>query len=183
MSKNLVIGTKTYEGVSTVNFNTADDSTAVFKDVDEISSGGGYDISTELTEWAVTEGSVKMTDFFGGKTVQLPFTNGVVVFHVDSNTAPTEGQHTLQNLFIFVDNVATVTSAATGDSTLTAPNSIGNSKGLTAPGTGTAVFNGNTKIITFYSGFGSSNIGLPANASIKVGFIAFDFDTGLVPQT
>ena len=182
MSKNLVIGTKTYEGVSTVNFNTANNSIAVFKDVDEISSGGGYDISTELTEWAVTEASVKMTDFFGGKTVQLPFTKGVVVFHVDSDTAPTEGQYTLQNLFIFVDG-ETVTSAATGASTLIAPNSIGTSKGLTAPGTGTVVFNKNTKILTFYSGFGNSTIGLPANASIKVGFIPFDFDTGLVPQT
>lgn len=183
MSKDIVISDKTYTGVSAVNFNTSGGGIAVYKDVDEITSGGSFDISTELTEWAVTEGSVKMTDFFGGKTVQLPFTKGVVVFHVDSNTAPTEGQYTLQNLFIFVDNVATVTSAATGDSTLIAPNSIGNSKGLTAPGTGTAVFNGNTKILTFYSGFGSSTIGLPANASIKVGFIPFDFDTGLVPQT
>lgn len=183
MSKDIVISDKTYTGVSAVNFNTSGGGIAVYKDVDEITSGGSFDISTELTEWAVTEGSVKMTDFFGGKTVQLPFTKGVVVFHVDSNTAPTEGQYTLQNLFIFVDNVATVTSAATGDSTLIAPNSIGNSKGLTAPGTGTAVFNGNTKILTFYSGFGSSAIGLPANASIKVGFIPFDFDTGLVPQT
>lgn len=183
MSKDIVISDKTYTGVSAVNFNTSGGGIAVYKDVDEITSGGSFDISTELTEWAVTEGSVKMTDFFGGKTVQLPFTKGVVVFHVDSNTAPTEGQYTLQNLFIFVDNVATVTSAATGDSTLIAPNSIGNSKGLTAPGTGTAVFNGNTKILTFYSGFGSSTIGLPANANIKVGFIPFDFDTGLVPQT
>lgn len=183
MSKDIIISDKTYTGVSAVNFNTSDGRIAVYKDVDEITSGGSFDISTELTEWAVTEGSVKMTDFFGGKTVQLPFTKGVVVFHVDSDTAPTEGQNTLQNLFIFVDNVATVTSAATGDSTLIAPNSIGNSKGLTAPGTGTAVFNGNTKILTFYSGFGNSTIGLPANASIKVGFIPFDFDTGLVPHT
>lgn len=183
MSKDIIISDKTYTGVSAVNFNTSNGAIAVYKDVDEITSGGSFDISTELTEWAVTEGSVKMTDFFGGKTVQLPFTKGVVVFHVDSDTAPTEGQYTLQNLFIFVDNVAAVTSAATGDSTLIAPNSIGNSKGLTAPGTGTAVFNGNTKILTFYSGFGNSTIGLPANASIKVGFIPFDFDTGLVPQT
>ena len=182
MSKNLVIGTKTYEGVSTVNFNTADASIAVFKDVDEISGGGGYDISTELTEWDVTVASVTMTDFFGGKTVQLPFTKGVVVFHVDSNTAPTAGQFTMQNMFFFVDNIS-VTTAMTGDSKLIAPNSIENSKGLTAPGTGTAVFNKNTKILTFYSGFGSSTIGLPANASIKVGFIPFNFDTGLVPQT
>ena len=157
MSKNLVIGTKTYEGVSTVNFNTADDSIAVFKDVDEISSGGGYDISTELTEWAVTDGSVTTTDFFGGKTIQLPFTKGIVVFHVDSDTAPTAGQYTMQNMFFFVDNIS-VTTAMTGDSKLIAPNSIGNSKGLTAPGTGTAVFNPSTKILTFYSGFGSSTM-------------------------
>ena len=182
MSKNIIISDKTYTGVSAVNFNTSDGAIAVYKDVDEITSGGSFDISTALTEWAVTEASVKMTDFFGGKTVQLPFTKGVVVFHVDSDTAPTEGQHTLQNLFIFVDNVS-VTAATTGDSQLIAPNSIGNSKGLTAPGTGTAIFNINTKIITFHSGFGNSTIGLPANASIKVGFIPFDFDTGLVPQT
>ena len=182
MSKNLVIGTKTYEGVSTVNFNTADNSIAVFKDVDEISSGGGYDISTELTEWAGTGDSVAMTNFFGGKTIQLPFTKGVVVFHVDSDTAPTAGQYTMQNMFFFVDG-SSVTTAMTGDSKLIAPNSIGDSKGLVAPGTGTAVFSKNTKILTFYSGFGNSSIGLPANAIIKVGFIPFNFDTGLVPQT
>lgn len=182
MSKNLVIGTKNYAGVSTVNFNTADGSIAVFKDVDEISSGGGYDISTELTEWAVTVDSVVMKDFFGGKTIQLPFTKGIVVFHVDSNTAPTVGQYTMQNMFFFVDDVS-VTTAMTGDSKLIAPNSIEKSKGLVAPGAGTAVFNVNTKILTFYSGFGNDIIGLPANANIKVGFIPFDFDTGLVPQT
>lgn len=182
MSKDIIISDKTYTGVSAVNFNTSDGGIAVYKDVDEITSGGSFDISTELTEWAVTVDSVKMTDFFGGKTVQLPFAKGVVVFHVDSDTAPTEGQYTLQNLFIFVDN-STVTSAATGASMLSAPNSIEDSKGLTAPGTGTAVFNKNTKILTFYSGFGNSTIGLPANASIKVGFIPFNFDTGLVPQT
>lgn len=182
MSKNLVIGTKTYVGVSTVNFNTTDNSIAVFKDVDEISSGGGYDISTELTQWAVTENSVVMPDFFCGKTIQLPFTKGIVVFHVDSDTAPTAGQFTMQNMFFFVDDVS-ITTAMTGDSKLIAPNSIVDSKGLTAPGTGTAVLNKNTKIITFYSGFGSPTIGLPANANIKVGFIPFDFDTGLVPQT
>lgn len=182
MSKDIMISDKTYTGVSAVNFNTSDGGIAVYKDVDEITSGGSFDISTELTEWAVTEGSVAMTDFFGGKTVQLPFTKGVVVFHVDSDTAPTEGQYTMQNMFIFVDN-APVTSAVTGDAQLIAPNSIGNSKGLTAPGTGTVVLNKNTKILTFYSGFGNSTIGLPANASIKVGFIPFNFDTGLVPQT
>lgn len=182
MSKNIIISDKTYTGVSKVNFNTSDGGIAVYKDVDEITSGGSFDISTELTEWAVTVDSVAMTNFFGGKTVQLPFTKGVVVFHVDSNTAPTEGQYTLQNLFIFVDNV-TVMSATTGASKLIAPNSIGDSQGLVAPGTGTAVFSKNTKILTFYSGFGNSALGLPANASIKVGFIPFDFDTGLVPQT
>lgn len=180
MSKNLVIGSNTYEGVSTVNFNTSDNGIAVFKDVDEISSGGGYDISTELTEWATTEESVTTNNFFGGKTIQLPFTKGIVVFHVDGDTAPTVGQSTMQNMFFFVDEVS-VTTAVTGDSTLVAPNSIERSKGLTAPGTGTAVFNATTKVIQFYSGFGSSTIGLPANASIKVGFIPFEFSTGLVP--
>ena len=182
MSKNIIIGDKTYTGVSAVNFNTSDGSIAVYKDVDEISSGGSYDISTELTDWVVTEDSVAMTDFFGGKTLQLPFTKGIVVFHVDSDTAPTAGQYTMQNMFFFVDDVS-VTTAMAGESKLIAPNSIERSKGLTAPGTGTAVFNANTKILTFYSGFGNSTIGLPANASIKVGFIPFDFDTGLVPQT
>lgn len=182
MSKDIIISDKTYTGVSVVNFNTSDGGVAVYKDVDEISGGGSYDISTELTEWSVTEDSVVINDFFGGKTLQLPFTKGIVVFHVDSDTAPTAGQYTMQNMFFFVDNVS-VTTAMVGDSTLIAPNSIENSKGLTAPGTGTAVFNPNTKILTFYAGFGNSTIGLPANASIKVGYIPFDFDTGLVPQT
>lgn len=182
MSKNLVIGTKTYEGVSTVNFNTASGGIAVFKDTDEITSGSSYDISTELVEFARndTEADIASKDFWATKTLQLPFKAGIVVFHVDCDVAPTQGMYTMQNMFFFVDGVS-VTTAVTGNSILAAPNSIENSKGLTAPGTGTAVFNANTKVLQFYSGFGDGNVYIPAGAIVKVGFIPFNYDTALIP--
>lgn len=144
-------------------------------------SSGGYDISTELTTWKTIETEISSIDFWPSKEFQVPFIKGIVVIHVDSDNAPTQGMYTMQNMFFFIDE-ASVTTAVTGDSSLVAPNSINYSKGLINVGTGTAVFYASTRIVKFFSGFGDRNIYFPANSVIKLGFIPFEFSTGLVPQ-
>lgn len=100
MSKNLVIGTKTYEGVSTVNFNTSDNGIAVFKDVDEMTSGS-FDIPTEMTLLGTnnTGEDMSLNAFFTEHPLEVQMDN-IYFFKLVGDTAPTKGKHTLRDMVI-----------------------------------------------------------------------------------
>ena len=185
MSKNLVIGTKTYEGVSTVNFNTADDSIAVFKDVDEMTSGS-FDIPTEMTLVGTnnTGADMLLKDFFAANEAVIGL-DEIAIFKVEGDTAPTTGSYTLKTLLVVVSsgNNGDVAQAVIGQgrSQKVAPSTIAGFEQAVG-GFNSAYFTRNltTGALTVNQNYNTNYI--PAGASVYYARYPISWITGLMHE-
>lgn len=183
MSKNLVIGTKTYEGVSTVNFNTAEDGIAVFKDVDEMTSGS-FDIPTEMTLVGTnnTEADMSLNAFFAANEV-IVGEREIIIFKVEGDTAPTSTNYTLRTaLFCFTggrnDGQAAV---VTGSTSKVAPSTItGYEQSIGSFSSAYVTRHATTGVFAIHANY--TNACVPVGASVYYARYPISWITGLMHE-
>ena len=180
MSKNIMINNKKYDGVSVVNFTTADNNVAMFKDVDEITSGA-YDIPSEMTLVGTNgDTDVLLSEFFTNNSITVKSKKTLIVIKITGDTAPTKGNYTLKTFIITFNNIDYICqgSIVSGKQTLVAPSTItGLEQSFSAPSTSFISLDKTNKLVinanlkTFY---------IPANASVYYAEYPLDYSTGLM---
>lgn len=178
--KNIMINNKKYEGVSVVNLTTDDNNVAMFKDIDEITSGA-YDIPSEMT-LVGTNGSsdVLLSDFFTNNQLTVKSKKTMIIIKITGDTAPTTGNYTLKTFTIAFNNIdyCSQFNATTGKASLVAPSTItGLEQNLQSPSTSYVSLN-NSNVLTFNSNLKTFYI--PANASVYYAEYPLDYSTGLM---
>lgn len=183
MSKNLVIGEETYNGVSTVNFNTDDGDIAIYKDVDEIVSSD-YDISEEsIMEYDVTEEATVGTVLNALGNISLSSLNNIMVIHVDADTAPTQGTYTLRKVVLLLTEgfYQPIMIGMLGKQSLDIPNNILGSdfRPVASVSSGYITVSVSARTVSFNASILTSQY-IPTGAKIRVTAIPFEIETGYV---
>lgn len=177
MSKNLVIGTKAYEGVSTVNFNTADGNIAVFKDVEEMTSGS-FNIPTELTLSGTnnTDADMTMNEFFLENKVIVKG-NELIILKFEGDTAPTTQTKTLRTLCVWLRSSSCIMTFPTGATSAVPPSSITNETSSGSISSAYISRNGTTGELVFNK---SITYAVPAGCSVYYARYPLSHTTGLM---
>lgn len=172
MSKNLVIGAKTYEGVSTVNFNTSDNGIAIFKDVDEMASGS-FDIPTELTLAGTnnTDADMLLSEFVSQNNI-ICNKDGMIILKFVGDT-PVTNTPSYRTIIVWFNNGVAISGNRTGSNNATPPSETPDSP----------IGSFNTAYFTAYSNVfavnGSFKAYVPAGGSIYYAVYPISYNTGL----
>lgn len=188
MSKNVNVNGVDYAGVSQIQLNTTDGATALFKDVDEITEGGGgFDIDTAETLLCTVENEDAFANIINNLSIKPKYNNELCVMIVRGQNAPTQGTHTLRTVVWYVAGSASQAFENRGYNTLVAPNSVKMLSGL-----GTEQNNGNiTSIAGSYAKLDSDcfwfhhNFGyyIAGGNTIHIYEVPFDITTPTIDTT
>jgi hypothetical protein len=105
MSKNVKVNGVDYTGVSQVQLPLTAGGTALFKDVDEITEGGGgFDIDTAETLLCTVETEDLIGNILAAHPIKPKYTAEVCIINIRGTNAPTQGAATLKRLVAFIKN-------------------------------------------------------------------------------
>lgn len=105
MSKNVKVNGVNYSGVSQVQLPTTAGGTALFKDVDEITEGGGgFDIDTAETLLCTVETEDLIGNILAAHPITPKYKKEMLLLTVRGANAPTKETNTLRAVHFFVDN-------------------------------------------------------------------------------
>ena len=113
MSKNVKVSGVDYTGVSQVQLPTTDGATALFKDVAEITEGGGgFDIDTAETLLFTVETEDLIGNILAAHPITPKYQNELLILIIRGENVITQGASTLRSMYWCING--TTTSALNG---------------------------------------------------------------------
>lgn len=158
MSKNVKVNGVDYTGVSQVQLPTTDGATALFKDVDEITEGGGgFDIDTAETLLCTVETEDLIGNILAAHPITPKYQNELLILIIRGENVITQGASTLRSIYWCING--TTTSALSGY--------VNNKK--VAPDTIKVFYaSGSEKNICYTAGISTSFAKLDANGALSL---------------
>lgn len=158
MSKNVKVNGVDYTGVSQVQLPTTDGATALFKDVDEITEGGGgFDIDTAETLLCTVETEDLIGNILAAHPITPKYQNELLILIIRGGNVSTQGDSTLRSIYWCING--TTTSALEGY--------VSNKK--VAPDTIKVFYgSGSEEKIAYTSGISTTYTNLDANGALRL---------------
>lgn len=158
MSKNVKVNGVDYTGVSQVQLPTTDGATALFKDVDEITEGGGgFDIDTAETLLCTVETEDLIGNILAAHPITPKYQNELLILIIRGGNVITQGGGTLRSMYWCINGTTTSVLNNYVNNKLVAPNTA-----KLFYGSGSEENNG------YMTGVSTSLTNLDANGALKV---------------
>lgn len=125
MSKNVKVNGVDYTGVSQVQLPTTDGATALFKDVDEITEGGGgFDIDTAETLLCTIETEDLIGNILAAHPITPKYQNELLILIIRGENVITQGVSTLRSMYWCINGTTTSALYNYVNNKLVAPNTV-----------------------------------------------------------